>query len=155
LAVALLFAGVLGVYRMGWREGYGTAWMQAQPREEEAPAPSMPWGPRAGWRRPIYGSRWPMHGGHLGRMLALGIGLFFLAALAKLVIFGAWHVHGPRRPGKPGAPPHAPWPHAPWGHKSWRHGPWHCGPWHDEEETSEDAETDEHVAKVQPEPDAA
>ena len=156
-AVALLVIGVLGVYRMGWREGYGLGWMQAQP-QEEAPAPSTPWGPRMynrGW--PMHGIRRPVAGGHLGRLLAFGVGLLFFGTLVKFLMFGAWHM---RRHWKKGAPPHGPWgPHGPWNHKAWKHGPhpwgWGCAPWDDDEDKSDEAETDEQVAKVQPEPDAA
>jgi hypothetical protein len=172
LAIALLFVGVLGVYRMGVREGYAQGWWQAETREEAAPAPDgapYPWGPRARWDGPVYGHR-TLRGGHLGRLLALGLGLLLLLALVKAVLFKAWHAHGAH--GKAGGwrkPAHVPWGHGPWSHgpRGRSHGP--CGPWGWDESAEGDggedeggdgeppaeAPKDEQFGKVPSEPDAA
>ena len=147
LAVALLIAGVAGVYRMGWRQGYGQAWMWAQPREDEAPAPSgapfAPWGPRAWGGGPLYRGYYPVHRGHLGRLGSLLLVMLGGVLVLKAVRHRAWHAHHAARGG---APPHAPWRHGPWPHKAWG-----CSP----QDKADDAETppaDEQVAKVKPEP---
>ena len=162
-AVALLLVGVLGVYRLGWREGYGQGAQgasQAQPSPDEAPAPYAPWG------RPVYRGYWLARGGHLGWLLSLGLilllgALFVKTLFLKTLRFAGWHMHKARHGGpNPKGGPHPPWQHgahAPWGHGPWGNGPWHRGPWCDcvpKEPDDQDRATDEQVAKVQPEPQA-
>jgi hypothetical protein len=163
-ALALVFIGVMGVYRMGVREGYGQAWMQtqAQPREDETPAPSAaPYGAPFGlWGRPFYRGYWPMHRGprlfgHLGRLFSFMLSLLLIGAIAKALMFKAWRLHRAGANGKPpkgGAHPHAHWGHGPWGRGPWGHGPPCC--WGADEDGEDEPDTDEQVAKVQGEPDA-
>jgi hypothetical protein len=163
LAIALLFVGVLGVYRMGLREGYAQGWLQAGAQEEAAPSPDGApylWGPRTQWGAQAYGHR-IMRGGHLGRFMVLGLGVLLLLALVKAVLFKAflckaWHVHGAC--GKAGSwrkPPHAPWGHGPWdrAHGPW--GRWGCHEDGDGEDKASEAPKDEQYGKAPSEPDAA
>jgi len=164
-AVALLVIGVMGVYRMGWREGYGEAWVQAQPREDEQRAPWTPWG------RSLYGvwGRPRIYGGHLGRLLSLGLVLLVGAIVVKGLIFRglmskAWHLHTAGRHGTSGKGD-GPWGHGPWKcgpHGLWPHGPHPHAPWgaHPcgwDKDAPDDAESPaqgEQFAKVKPDPDA-
>ena len=162
LAIALLVVGVLGVYRMGVREGYAQGWLQAEMQEEEAPggAPYAPWGPWTRWGLPVYG-RQVMRGGYLGRLFVLGLGLLLLLALVtavlfKAFLFKAWHVHGAHgKAGRWPRPPHAPWGHGPWGrgHTPW--GPWGCEEDEGGKDEASEAPKDEQYGKAPSEPDAA
>ena len=148
LAVVLLFVGMSGAFRMGAWQGY--RWGAKQATSGEDARPFVPWGPGSRWGPPMYGSHWgrPMRGGHLGRFGSLLLVLLGLGALMKVFRYKAWHMHRA----------HGAHPHAPWGHGPHPHAPWGGGPCCRGQKTSGDSETpptDEQVAKVQPEPDAA
>jgi hypothetical protein len=155
LAIALLVVGVLGVYRMGLREGYAQGWLQAEMQAQDAPDGTSyaPWGLGTRWGLPVYG-RPVQRGGYLGHLFVLGLGMLLLLALVtavlfKAFLFKAWHAHGARgKAGRWHKPPHAPWGHGPW-------GPWGCEENEGGKDEASEAPKDQQFGKAPSEPDAA
>jgi hypothetical protein len=111
--IGLLVAGGFAIHRLGWSQGYAAAELTAA--GEEAPAPPLA---PPGWR-PIGFAYRPLGGGLL---VALLLGLIFLAVSGKLVRVIMWGAMG--GPAMAGS-----WMADPWGHHRHRmHGP--VPPWH-------------------------
>jgi hypothetical protein len=179
VAMALLFAGLWGAYRVGWQEGYRLGWLversgegkvsPAEPHDVD-PGFHMPFaGPRAG--APRLGSR--ARYGSLGPLSCLRpLFTFLLLALAfslmaKLFGFWAWRRGwGPAGKGWHRHGPCGPWPHGhhPQGSPCGPHGP--HGPhgprgpmppwcWGEEDagekEPADQRSGEEQVGKVKPE----
>ena len=160
IAIALIFAGLWGAYRVGWQEGYRLGWLVERSQTGES-SPAEPYGARPGIHGPFAGPR--VRGMAYARPLSCLRPLFaflllalFLSVLAKVLGFWAWR----RGWGPAGADWHKHWahgPHGPYGPHGPHgpHGPMPPWCWGEGESAGDESDTEEpveeQVGKVKPE----